>query len=142
MKDLTPEIFKATTELLAKKAQDYNADRLKNDPNFRLDDPRPEYFPFGDKSYVHMLWTKVLRIRNLVDKEGGANFEGIEDSLMDICAYSAFYYAYLQEKKDVKPVEVKKEKVLLQEINTTQLRKNPNLDYLKGMYTNIKIGNN
>lgn len=57
-----------------------------------------QYFPFGDKSYVHMLNTKVLRLISLADKQGDPSFESIKDSVYDLVAYAAFYIKYLNGK--------------------------------------------
>ena len=59
-----------------------------------------DYFPFGHQSYIHMLWTKMLRIRNVAEKNG-VNFESLEDSLLDIINYAAMYAAWVENNKDV-----------------------------------------
>ncbi len=59
-----------------------------------------DYFPFGHKSYVQMLHTKVTRLRSLVDKGGEPNFEGIKDSVNDLINYAVFYLKYLAEKDE------------------------------------------
>ena len=61
---------------------------------FTVDD----YFPFDDLSYIHMLWIKMLRIRNVVESGGEVNFESAEDSLIDLINYSVLLYAYTTEK--------------------------------------------
>lgn len=93
-----PDLFVKTLEILIKKSLDYNGERARQQ-DFRIDDPRVDYFPFGDKSYVHMIWTKVLRIKNILETEEKPNFEGVEDSIIDLVAYSMFYWSYLQDKK-------------------------------------------
>ena len=57
-----------------------------------------QYFPFGDKSYIHMLNTKVLRLISLAGKPGDPSFESVKDSVYDLVAYSAFYIQYLNSK--------------------------------------------
>lgn len=56
------------------------------------------YFPFGDKSYVHMLMTKVLRLVNLAHQDEKAVFESMDDSLNDLIAYAVFYRAYRMQQ--------------------------------------------
>lgn len=90
------DIFEVVREILIKKSQDYNADRV-DDPDFRLDDAREEYFPFGAKSYVHMLHVKVKRIATVSLKEQ-TNFESLEDSYVDLLAYMIFFYSYLSKE--------------------------------------------
>lgn len=92
-----PKLFVDVLTVLIKKSQDYNAERQK-DNNFNIDDPRKEYFPFGKKSYAHMLWTKVLRIVNLLKKKSAPNFEGVKDSIIDLVAYSMFMYSFMAEE--------------------------------------------
>lgn len=87
------EMFGDMVEILYGKTIDYNADRA-NDPNFRLDDARTEYFPFGKHSYLHMIHTKASRI-NSVKKMKETNFESLEDSYIDLLAYMTFYFSYL-----------------------------------------------
>lgn len=57
-----------------------------------------QYFPFGDRSYIHMLNTKVLRLISLADKPGDPSFESIQDSVYDLVAYSVFYIKHLKQK--------------------------------------------
>ena len=56
-----------------------------------------DYFPFGDTSYIHMMWTKMLRIRSVAESDN-VNFESLEDSLIDMINYSAMYAAYVVNK--------------------------------------------
>lgn len=59
-----------------------------------------DYFPFGHKSYIQMLHTKVTRLRSLaesVDAGETPNFESIKDSVLDLINYAVFYLKYLQE---------------------------------------------
>ena len=58
-----------------------------------------DYFPYGHKSYIHMLWTKILRIRAVAEQEN-TNFESLEDSLDDLAVYSMMYSAWVQNQKD------------------------------------------
>ena len=72
-------------ELVGAKHDDYNATTV------RLED----YFPFGDKSYVHMLFTKVLRMVSLAHNPKQPRFESVQDSVYDLIAYAIFYTKYL-----------------------------------------------
>ena len=58
-----------------------------------------QYFPFGHKSYAHMVWTKGLRLRSLVASEKVPTFEGVEDTVDDMIAYLVFYKKYLTSLK-------------------------------------------
>lgn len=80
--------------ILIRKSQDYNADQIE-DPDYRLDGAREYYFPFGDKSYLQMIHTKVTRIVTVSAKRGELNFESVSDSLIDLGSYLIFYYSYL-----------------------------------------------
>lgn len=59
-----------------------------------------DYFPFGDKSYIHMIHTKYLRMRNICEGDQETNFEALEDTLVDMAVYCAMFAAYLENKKD------------------------------------------
>lgn len=82
--------------VLTKKTEDYNADKI-HDPEFRLDSARYDYFPFGSSSYLQMLHTKIHRMRSVMLKDE-ANYESVEDSLIDLGSYLIFYYSYLVER--------------------------------------------
>ena len=60
-----------------------------------------QYFPFGDKSYVHMLNTKVLRLISLASKPGAPAFESTKDSVYDLIAYSVFFLKHLEADKPI-----------------------------------------
>lgn len=82
--------------ILERKTRDYNADKI-DDPNFRLDGARIDYFPFEHWSYLQMLWTKIHRIRSISTKSESPEFEGISDSLIDLGSYLIFYYSFLDD---------------------------------------------
>ena len=86
-KDKAAEILKEAAELKVKKSKDYQGGMWKE----------KDYFPFGDTSYIHMMWTKMLRIRSVAEQEN-TNFESLEDSLLDMINYSAMYIAFLRDK--------------------------------------------
>ena len=46
-----------------------------------------------------MLHTKYLRMRNLVDSNKKANFEALEDTLIDMAVYAAMFAAYIKNKQ-------------------------------------------
>ena len=82
--------------VLVKKSEDYNADKV-NDPNFRIDGAREEYFPFGHWSYLQMIHTKINRIQTLEIKDGEAIHESSLDSVIDLGSYLIMYYSWLSE---------------------------------------------
>ena len=85
--DKAAEILKEAADLKVKKSADYQSGMWSE----------KDYFPFGDQSYIHMMWTKMLRIRSVAEKQD-VNFESLEDSLLDMINYSAMYIAYLRSK--------------------------------------------
>jgi hypothetical protein len=76
-------------ELVTKKGDDYNQGTVQ----------LGDYFPFGDKSYVHMLHLKVLRLVSLVEKQGTPNYDSVDDTAQDLLAYVVFYLEYLEKKR-------------------------------------------
>ena len=60
-----------------------------------------DYFPFGDQSYMHMIHTKYLRMRNIMDSKE-VNFESLEDTLVDMINYCAMYAAWLKNQPDIR----------------------------------------
>jgi len=85
--DKAAEILKEAAKLKIKKSKDYQGGQWKES----------DYFPCGDQSYIHMMWTKMLRIRSVAEKQD-VNFESLEDSLLDMINYSAMYIAFLRSK--------------------------------------------
>ena len=57
-----------------------------------------DYFPYGQQSFNHMMWTKMLRIMSVSDAPD-VNFESLEDSLIDMINYAAMNVAYLRNKR-------------------------------------------
>ncbi len=53
-----------------------------------------DYFPFGDKSYVHEIHKKTKRIVNLTHEGSEPNWESIEDNLLDLINYASYYYEW------------------------------------------------
>ena len=88
-------ILKEAAELKEKKQADYQGDMWTEE----------DYFPYGNKSYMHMIHTKYLRMRSLAENEDKEiNFESLEDTLIDMAVYCAMFAAYLENKKIDKPV--------------------------------------
>lgn len=74
-------------QLRAKKGNDYNT-------SVALED----YFPFGHQSYVQMVYLKALRLVSLTEvqsKGGTINFDGVEDTVLDLLNYATFYSEWL-----------------------------------------------
>ncbi len=76
-------------ELKKKKSQDYQGSTWKE----------VDYFPYKEKSYAHMLHTKYLRMRNIIEGNQKTNFEALDDTLMDMAVYACMFAAYLKNKK-------------------------------------------
>jgi len=86
------QILKDAAALKEAKSNDYQGSKWSEE----------DYFPFGTQSYTHMLWTKMLRLRSVLEREGKEeiNFESAEDTLIDMINYSAMFAAYLENKKN------------------------------------------
>ncbi len=82
------QVLKEAAALKERKSQDYQGSIWSEE----------DYFPFAEKSYIHMLWTKMLRIRSVAEQED-TNFESLTDSLDDMINYSAMMSAYIQNKQ-------------------------------------------
>lgn len=75
-------------QLQRRKSADYNASNVSRD----------EYWPFGRKSFVQMLWTKVLRLRSLVADDRTPQNESIEDTAKDLIVYSLFMIEWMRRQ--------------------------------------------
>ncbi len=84
------QILKEAADLKEKKSKDYQGGKWTEE----------DYFPFGETSYVHMIHTKYLRMRNIVEGGQETNFEALEDTLVDMAVYCAMFAAYLENKKN------------------------------------------
>ena len=73
-------------ELKRKKSEDYQGSTWTE----------ADYFPYKEKSYSHMLHTKYLRMRNIVDGNQKTNFEALDDTLIDMAVYACMFAAYLK----------------------------------------------
>ncbi len=82
------QILKDAAELKEQKSKDYQGGKWSEQ----------DYFPFGDQSYMHMIHTKYLRMRNIMETKN-PNFESLEDTLIDMINYCAMYAAWLENKK-------------------------------------------
>lgn len=83
------QILKEAAALKEKKSKDYQGGKWTEE----------DYFPFGETSYVHMIHTKYLRMRNIVEGKQETNFEALEDTLIDMAVYCAMFAAYLENNK-------------------------------------------
>ena len=83
------QILKDAAALKELKSKDYQGGMWKEE----------DYFPFGHQSYMHMIHTKYLRMRNIMEAED-TNFESLEDTLVDMINYSAMYAAYIENNKE------------------------------------------
>ena len=88
MKVTAIQILKDAAALKEEKSKDYQGGKWEEE----------DYFPFGDQSYMHMIHTKYLRMRSIMDNDN-PNFESLEDTLIDMINYCAMYAAYLENKK-------------------------------------------
>ncbi len=77
-----PRAFHDAQHLMDKKSQDYN----RKGEDFTV------YFPYGSRSYAHMVHLKAQRLLNLADTDNTPNFESIDDSLLDIINYASMWY--------------------------------------------------
>ena len=85
------QLLKNAAELKKKKSEDYQGGTWSES----------DYFPYKEKSYSHMLHTKYLRMRNLVDSDRKTNFEALDDTLIDMAVYACMFAAYLKNQKKV-----------------------------------------
>ena len=83
------DLLKEAAELKARKSKDYQGSMWTEE----------DYFPYGHTSFLHMMWTKMLRIRSVAEQEN-TNFESLEDSLDDMAVYAMMYKAWVLNKKD------------------------------------------
>ena len=85
------QILKDAADLKEKKSKDYQGGKWTEE----------DYFPFGHESYIHMLWTKMLRLRSVVERDDNeVNFESAEDTLVDMINYAAMYAAWMENEKN------------------------------------------
>ena len=83
------QILKDAADLKERKSKDYQGGKWSEE----------DYFPFGDQSYMHMIHTKYLRMRNIMEAED-VNFESLEDTLIDMINYCAMYAAWLENNRN------------------------------------------
>lgn len=86
--DIAIEALDKAKALLILKSKDYNNGPVK----------LFEYYLFGEKSLIHELHKKLLRLRSL-ETQTNPNFESKEDTLLDLMNYAAIYYSYLENHK-------------------------------------------
>ena len=88
----TVDVLREAAELKELKSKDYQGGKWTEE----------DYFPFGSISYIHMIHTKYLRMRNIAEGDQDTNFEALEDTLIDMSVYCAMYAAFLINKKGKK----------------------------------------
>ena len=81
------DIMKEAIALKERKSIDYQGSKWTEE----------EYFPFEDQSYMHMIHTKYLRMRNVMESKD-VNFESLDDTLIDMINYAAMYAAFLRNR--------------------------------------------
>jgi len=83
------DIMEEAKQLKLKKSKDYQGSQFAES----------DYFPFGHLSYIHMMHTKMLRIRSVAEQDT-TNFESLTDSLIDMINYAAMYAAWVENNAD------------------------------------------
>ena len=85
-------VLQEAAKLKEQKSKDYQGSKWTEE----------DYFPFGSLSYVHMIHTKYLRMRSLVERDNDAevNFEALEDTLTDMAVYCAMFAAFVINSKE------------------------------------------
>jgi hypothetical protein len=81
-------LLEPAQKLVEQKGQDYN-----QGPSLH------QYFPFGDASYVQMIYLKALRLVSLME-QFSPNFEGKLDTVYDLVNYCVFYLQYLEDQRE------------------------------------------
>ena len=82
------DVLEEAADLKMRKSKDYQGSQFTEE----------DYFPFGHLSYIHMMHTKMLRIRSVAEQES-TNFESLYDSLIDMVNYSAMYAAWVKNNE-------------------------------------------
>ncbi len=77
-------------KLVERKGEDYNKGGAE----------LHDYFPFGDKSYVQMIYVKAMRLRSLAESAAPPNFDSAKDTVLDLINYCVFYLDYLEDQRD------------------------------------------
>lgn len=83
------DILEQAAELKKRKSADYQGSQFSE----------TDYFPFGHLSYIHMMHTKMLRIRSVAEQDN-TNFESLTDSLIDMINYAAMYAAWVENNEN------------------------------------------
>ena len=93
------DIMQQAIDLKLKKSKDYQGSQFTEE----------DYFPFGHLSFIHMLHTKMLRIRSVAEQEGEQNFESLTDSLIDMINYAAMYASWVENQSATSVEDIEKE---------------------------------
>ena len=96
------DIMNRAIDLKIEKSKDYQGSQFTES----------DYFPFGHLSFIHMLHTKMLRVRSVAEQEGNQNFESLSDSLIDMINYAAMYAAWVDNQEEVLNLEKEIEELL------------------------------
>ena len=83
------QILEDAADLKRRKSEDYQGGKYTEE----------DYFPFGHESYMHMIHTKYLRMRSVMENDN-PNFESLEDTLVDMINYCAMYAAWLENNNN------------------------------------------
>jgi|21_taG_2_1085346.scaffolds.fasta_scaffold03054_13 hypothetical protein len=83
-------VLREAADLKDLKSKDYQGSTWSED----------DYFPFGAQSYIHMIHTKYLRMRNIAEGEQKTNFEALDDTLIDMAVYCCMYAAKIRRDKE------------------------------------------
>lgn len=86
------DFMEEAIELKRKKSADYQGGQISEE----------QYFPFGYESYMHMIITKVNRIRSIMERDdrSNTNFESAEDSVIDLVNYAAMMGSWMRNNDD------------------------------------------
>ena len=90
------QVLESVAELKEAKSKDYQGGIFSEE----------EYFPHGQLSFNHMLWTKMLRLRSVTERDNNdeINYDSAEDTLRDLIAYAAMNLVWLQNSTpDIPP---------------------------------------
>lgn len=75
-------------KLIQSKGADYNAGGVRRD----------DYWLYGERSIMHCIWQKTLRLRSLIDSGYLPVHESMQDTLMDLINYCLFLAMYSKKE--------------------------------------------
>lgn len=59
-----------------------------------------QYFPFGDTSYIQMMYVKTLRMVQLYQSGEEPAFESVRDTALDLLNYTVFFIKHLDDQNE------------------------------------------